>query len=96
MIDKHLLEPLADIFKAMGEVSRLQLLRQLMLHGELGVGQLAQATNLSQANVSKHLKHLAQCKLVSARKEGNFKIYAIDNPLVVQLCQMCCSHLEEG
>ena len=85
---------MATIFKAMGEPSRLDLLRQLMDHQSLTVGDLATRTNLSQANVSKHLKTLAQTGLIQSRKDKNFVFYAIAHPLVKEICGLCCQHLD--
>lgn len=89
------LRELANIFKAMGELSRLLLLKALMAHGELSVGALVNETELTQANVSKHLKHLNQAGLVSTRREGNTIHYRIAGDLVYDLCALCCDRIEE-
>lgn len=95
-ISEQQLHDMATIFKAMGEVSRLALLRELLKGKSHAVGELADATGLSQANVSKHLKQLALAGLVSASREGNFVRYEIAHPLVKDVCTLCCSHLEIG
>lgn len=95
MIDERALSQIAPIFKAMGEVSRLAILRQLMSETELSVGQLSDRCNLSNANASKHLKHLHQAGLVNSRREGNTIFYRITEPMVRQICEICCQRMEE-
>ncbi len=94
MLQNDQLPIIAGIFKAMGEVSRLRLLQQLMQHPERSVGELAQMTNLSQANVSKHLKNLALADLVTTRRDGNTIFYRIHNPMVREICGVCCSRMD--
>ena len=89
------LAELAKIFKAMGEVSRLALLKALMEQGELTVGALVDATELSQANVSKHLRHLHQASLVAPRRDGNSIHYRIADDLVYDMCTLCCTRIDE-
>ena len=96
MLNDVQLPQIAAIFKAMGEVSRLRLLQQLMLKQERSVGELAELTGLSQANVSKHLKNLAIADLVATRREGNSIYYRIHNSIVKEICQICCTRIEEG
>ncbi|MCB1049444.1 MAG: helix-turn-helix transcriptional regulator [Acidobacteria bacterium] len=94
-MDSHQLQQIAALFKMLGEPSRLSLLKSLMEHEELTVNQIVAESGLSQANTSKHLKALAQADLVTSRKEGNFVLYRIQNPLVFQLCELCCQNLEQ-
>jgi ArsR family transcriptional regulator len=83
----------ADRFKVLAEPARLQLLQALM-RGERPVGELAQVTGLTQANVSKHLQLLLAQELVGRRKEGLFVYYHIADESVFQLCELVCSRLE--
>lgn len=92
--EKIYLNHMAEVFKTLGEVSRLHLVRQLMVRGESSVGDLVERTGLSQANVSKHLKMLAQAGLVSCRRDGNFVRYKVANPLVQELCGLCSAAFE--
>ena len=83
----------AERFKVLAEPARLQLL-QALLRGERSVGELVEATGLSQANVSKHLQLLLAHAFVARRKEGLFAYYLITDPSVFQLCELVCSRLE--
>jgi DNA-binding transcriptional ArsR family regulator len=53
----ELLTLVAERFKALADPARLRLLNALR-PGEMTVGELVEATELSQANVSKHLAQL--------------------------------------
>jgi DNA-binding transcriptional ArsR family regulator len=74
----------------LADPTRLAILRTLMV-GEKSVGQVVMETGRGQANVSKHLKLLAESGLVSRRKEGLQVYYRLDDPLVEQLCTLVCS-----
>jgi DNA-binding transcriptional ArsR family regulator len=83
----------AERFKVLAEPVRLQLLQALM-RGERSVGELAERTGLSQANVSKHLQLLLVHDLVAKRKDGLFAFYRLADDTVFRLCELVCSRLE--
>ena len=63
------LELVAARFRVLGEPNRLRLLAE-MQDGERCVNDLAGATGLTQANVSRHLQSLLQSGLLNRRKAG--------------------------
>ena len=83
----------AERFKVLAEPVRLQLL-QVLMSGERSVGDLADVTGLSQANVSKHLQMLLAHNLVGRRKEGLFAYYGLADESVFKLCELVCGSLE--
>ena len=85
-----LLELMAVKFQMLADPTRLAILRALM-EAEKSVGQVVIETGRGQANVSKHLKLLADSGLVCRRKEGLQVYYRLDDPLVEQLCNLVCS-----
>jgi DNA-binding transcriptional ArsR family regulator len=92
-ISDELLALMAEKFRMLGEPTRLAILHSLMSDGEMNVGQVVAATGRSVANVSKHLKQLAEADLVSRRKEGSFVLYRLDDPVLEKLCEMVCESL---
>ena len=58
-LPKEALEKVASYFQALSEPTRLSLLN-LLRDGERNVGELAQLTGFTPANVSRHLLLLAQ------------------------------------
>src|SRR3974390_536648 len=89
-IPVDLLELMAAKFQMLADPTRLAILRTLM-EGEKSVGQVVTETGRGQANVSKHLKLLADTGLVCRRKEGLQVYYRLDDPLVEKLCDLVCS-----
>jgi DNA-binding transcriptional ArsR family regulator len=83
---------MADFFKVLSEVSRLQIVCALKL-GDKNVTEIIEITGLGQANVSKHLKMLAQAGVVSRRQEGVCVYYQIANPFLFELCDLVCNAL---
>lgn len=88
-IPDDFLDLMADKFRMLSDSTRLAILRALM-RGERNVTQVVEETGRNQANVSKHLKMLADAGLVARRKEGLQVFYRLDDPLVERLCRMVC------
>ncbi|MDP5339416.1 MAG: metalloregulator ArsR/SmtB family transcription factor [Nodularia sp. (in: cyanobacteria)] len=88
------LSQVADYFKVLSEVSRLQILCCLKT-GAKNVTEIITETGLGQANVSKHLKVLAQAGIVKRTPEGVSVIYEIADPILFQLCDLVCDALGE-
>ncbi|MEM8615263.1 MAG: metalloregulator ArsR/SmtB family transcription factor [Cyanobacteria bacterium P01_H01_bin.105] len=83
---------MAEFFKVLSEVSRLQIVCALK-SGAKNVTEIIEITGLGQANVSKHLKMLAQAGVVSRRQEGVCVYYQIANPFLFELCDLVCNAL---
>jgi DNA-binding transcriptional ArsR family regulator len=77
----------ADYFKVLSELSRLQVLCSLK-PGSKNVTEIMEETGLGQANVSKHLKILAQAGIVSRTPQGVSVYYEIVEPLIFDLCEL--------
>jgi DNA-binding transcriptional ArsR family regulator len=88
-----LLASVAGRFKALAEPTRLLLL-QCLRGGEATVSDLVQRTDLTQANVSKHLHLLLTLGFVARRKEGLFAYYRLADKDVFRLCDIMCRRLE--
>lgn len=89
----ELLDLIAERFKALGEPARLRILNALR-PGEKTVSELMEATELGQANVSKHLQLLHSMGFVERRKEGLYVHYRLANEDVFHLCDLMCGRLE--
>ncbi len=81
------LAPVADYFKVLSELSRLQVLCSLK-SGSKNVTEIIEETGLGQANVSKHLKILAQAGIVSRTPQGVSVYYEIAEPFIFELCEL--------
>ena len=72
---------LAQVFKALSEETRLQMMGLLLQRGELCVCDLMQALDISQSKASRHLRYLANAGLLADRREGLWVYYRISNDL---------------
>ncbi len=93
---KHLppeaLQQVAAYFQALAEPTRLQLLN-LLREGERNVGELAQLTGCSAANVSRHLALLTQHGLLAREPRGNSAYYRIADESIYGLCDLVCDSI---
>ncbi len=71
---------------------RLKILNVLR-DGEKCVQDLVEATNTSQANVSKHLKVMMQAGILNRRSEGTLAYYSVQDDLIFELCNLVCDRL---
>ena len=76
----------------LSESSRLQIVCRLR-KGPKNVSEIIELTGLGQANVSKHLKILAQAGIVTREQQGVCVFYQIANPFVFDLCELVCNSL---
>jgi DNA-binding transcriptional ArsR family regulator len=80
----------------LGDATRLAILRCLMTDGgEMNVGQIVSSTGRELANVSKHLRQLADARLLSRSKKGAFVLYRLDDPVVEKICELVCESLRK-
>lgn len=94
-INSGALAQLADYFKVLAETNRLEILCCLK-SGSKNVTEIMTKTGLGQANVSKHLKLLAQAGIVARHPVGVSVYYEIADPLIFDLCELVCDRLSIG
>ena len=71
-------EELLEFFKALSDGNRLRILG-LLARQPLTVEQMAEMLQLRPSTVSHHLQYLSHVGLVSARAEGYYNIYRLEN-----------------
>jgi DNA-binding transcriptional ArsR family regulator len=86
------LEQVASYFQALSEPTRLQILN-LLREGERNVGELAQLTGFTPANVSRHLSLLAERGIVERESRGTSAWYRIADPQIYELCDLVCGSI---
>lgn len=74
----------AKLFRGFADPSRLSILEALRA-GPRSVGEVVEATGLSQSNTSNHLSCLHGCGLVTRDQRGRNVIYALSDPRVAEL-----------
>ena len=88
------LQMVAARFRCLADPARLKLLN-LLMGGELSVGELAEAAEIDQPAVSRQLAILRREGIVTRRAEGNRGYYRIVDTTVVELCEVVCGGLIE-
>ena len=93
-IPDPLVEMIAGRFQLLAEPMRIRALDQMRSRGEISVGELADALEASQQNISKHLGVLHGGGIVSRRREGNRVLYSIADETVIAICEAVCGSIE--
>jgi len=62
--------------KALGEETRLRILR-LLYKDPLSVNEISQRLEVSQYNVSKHLRIMREAGLLEVEKQGKLRLYGV-------------------
>jgi ArsR family transcriptional regulator len=83
--NSHRLESIAQVCRALGDMTRLTVVYELLKHGERNVGQLAARLDESQPNISKHLKRLRRAGILTRRKDGLQVFYRLADRRMGQL-----------
>lgn len=91
-VPPEVVQQVADYFSVLGEPMRLRLLN-LLRDGEKCVQDLVEATDTSQANVSKHLKVMLQAGILTRRTKGTLAYYSVEDDLIFELCNLVCDRL---
>ena len=92
---KAALATLAEMFKALGDPTRLRILTMLAQE-ELCVCDLATLTDVSESAVSHSLRTLRQLRLVRYRKAGKIAYYSLDDAHVARLILEGLKHVGEA
>jgi ArsR family transcriptional regulator len=93
--DRHdPLNRLEDLFKALGDRTRLRILA-LLAAGEVCVCNIHESLGLPQPTVSRHLAYLRRNGLVDTRRDGKQVYYRIGSPqalaVINTLYQLFCA-----
>ena len=87
-------QPLADIFKVLGDPTRLRILHTLM-DGERCVRDIAEQIQMGQSAVSHQLRILRDARLVQFRRDGKVVYYFLADDHVFTLLAVGLEHVAE-
>lgn len=83
---------LSEIFKALGDPTRLRIL-QALSQEELCVCDLSAVLEMTQSAVSHQLRALRNLRLVKYRKEGKMVFYSLDDEHIINLFAQGLAHI---
>jgi DNA-binding transcriptional ArsR family regulator len=86
-------QELANIYKAMGDETRIKILYALSC-AELCVCELTQLLDISQSAISHQLRLLRNLRLVKYRKEGKQVFYSLDDEHILNLFSQGLAHIQ--
>ncbi len=94
MIGEDIASSLAELFKALGEPSRVKILFALM-NRELCVCDLAAVIGASESAVSHQLRILRTLKLIKFRRDGKILYYSLADAHIEKLFAQGLEHVTE-
>ena len=83
---------LSDLYKAMGDLTRIRILSALV-QSEMCVCDLASLLEMTQSAISHQLRVLRQAHLVNYRKEGKVVYYSLDDDHIKMLYDQGLVHV---
>lgn len=89
--EERSIEPLSNIFKALGDPTRLRII-YVLSKASLCVCDIAALLDMTQSAISHHLRILRNLKLVKFKKEGKLVIYSLDDDHVLKLFKEGLDH----
>ena len=89
-------ERMAAVFKVLSDPSRCRLVAAIIEAGELCVCDLAATVEMSESNVSHHLRVLRTHGLVRARRAGKMVVYSPDDAHIRVLLDITREHVGHG
>ncbi len=94
-LDRHAVDGLTEIFRVLGDPTRVRILDALS-RAELCVGDLAAQLSLTESAVSHQLRLLRNTRIVRSRRDGRMMFYALDDRHVLALFRQGLRHVEEA
>ncbi len=85
-IEKQIQKKMNDIFKALNDPTRREILSMLR-EGDMTAGDIAARFEMSAPSISHHLDKLKRAGLVTTIKQGQFVMYSINTTIVDDLLQ---------
>lgn len=86
---------MAEIFKGLSDSTRVKILLEIN-EKELSVTEIVQRLNLSQSQISNHLRILRQLKVVKTRKHNKYVYYSLTDEHVIKMLEQCKIHVIYG
>lgn len=93
-LSQQYIQPLADVFKVLGDPTRLRILRVLM-NQEVCVRDIADEFGMGQSAVSHQLRILRDARLVQFRRDGKTVYYSLADAHVFTLLDVGLEHVAE-
>ena len=94
-LDNETVMHLAEIFKTLGDQTRIKILALLYREEELCVCDIAETLRMEQSAISHQLRVLRNARLVKFERRGKEYFYSLDDDHVVKLMSQGLDHVLE-
>jgi ArsR family transcriptional regulator len=94
MPKKEILYDLSDVFKMLGDSTRIKILCALF-QAEMCVCDIAALLGMTQSAISHQLRVLKQARIVKNRKDGKVVYYSLDDEHVKSIFDQGLIHIKE-
>jgi DNA-binding transcriptional ArsR family regulator len=94
-LDADTVEGLTEIFRVLGDPTRVRILDALS-QTELCVGDIAGQLGVTESAVSHQLRLLRSARIVRSRREGRMIFYSLDDRHVLELFEQGLRHVQEA
>jgi len=84
---------LAQMFKILGDPTRLKILEALKENGDFNVTCIAEVCEISQSATSHQLSVLKKYRLIKGRRSGKQIYYSLDDNHVLQILDIAREHV---
>ncbi|NMB95869.1 MAG: winged helix-turn-helix transcriptional regulator [Clostridiaceae bacterium] len=95
MLDESNAKKLAEIFKVLGDPTRIKIL-YVLSRTEMCVCDIADVLDMTQSAISHQLRLLRTMKLVKYRRDGKSAIYSLDDDHILQLFNQGIEHIQHS
>ncbi|WP_314795700.1 metalloregulator ArsR/SmtB family transcription factor [uncultured Selenomonas sp.] len=95
-IDADTAQHLADLFKTLGDPTRIKILFLLTKTEEMRVYDIADSLTMGQSAISHQLRVLRSARLVKFRRDGKEVLYSIDDDHVMKLLGQGLEHVQHA
>lgn len=96
LIDSHEASELGELFRLLGDPTRVRILYALLEAGELCVCDLAAVVSVPETSVSHALRLLRTAGVVRNRRDGRMIYYGLEDAHVRLLLDLSREHLRHG
>ncbi len=84
---------MAEMFRLLGDPTRVRILFAVQEAGELCVSDIAAEVETTETKVSQALRLLRAASVVQSRRDGRNIFYSLDDDHIAQLLNVCRDHL---
>ena len=95
-IDADTAQHLADLFKTLGDPTRIKILSLLTKTEEMRVYDIADSLTMGQSAISHQLRVLRSARLVKFRRDGKEVLYSIADDHVMKLLGQGLEHVQHA